>query len=194
MATTYLTGNEAFVKDIVSKAIPGYTGRKYKLETAESVDVRSYWDGGSRDYFAFVRVTGEGVSEPYQVPQQSAFDRPLAGADSVKLDSVPGLVCVRHTIFQGKDLGVTLMVHPSMLNAGFLPAKEDAGLSDNERTVLRCTRTYKSSYGGISNYRQSQSGLSMDAWNAAKDSLIGKGLLDKRGALTVKGRNAAQGL
>ncbi len=188
----HLTGNETLIRDIAKVAYPSYTGKKFRIETRETIDVRSCWDGGSRDYFTFVQVTGEGVVRGFEVGQQSAFDRPIHGAESVKLDTVPGLVCVRHSIFCGKDTGLTIFIHPSMMNPALLPAKVE--LTDTERKVLYYTRALKSSYGGISNYRQVNSGLTLEVWEATKADLVTKGLMARNGSLTVKGKNAAADL
>jgi hypothetical protein len=168
-------------------AYPGYTGKKFQIKVLEStIDVRSYWDGGSRDYYTFVRLDTMAVMP---IPQQSAFDKQVVGADSVQL--IPGMVCVKHSIFCGKDMGLTIYVHPD--NAPrLLPAKTD--LSDDEKIVLTYTCHLKSSYGGISNFRfheaHREKKITLEAWEAAKASLIVKGLLDKRGAVTIDGRNA----
>ena len=99
--------NNPLVKEIAKKAFPDYKGRKYRIETAKSVDVRSYWDGGSRDYFNFVRLDNLQVFG--QVSAQSMFDKPIHGADRVEL--IPGLACVRHSYFCGKDSGLTVIVN-----------------------------------------------------------------------------------
>jgi hypothetical protein len=191
MSTVYLTGNEPLVRKIANVAFPNYTGKAFKLQSAETVDVRSYWDGGSRDYYAFVQLTGEGdsvtVKRGMEVPQQSMFDKQIAGADSVKLDSVPGLVCVRHTYFCGKDMGITIMLHPSMMSQAFLPPAAPE-MTDDEKSVLKVTCERKAGYGGVS--RREYIGMPVDRWDAALASLVSKGMIDKRKAVTPAGRNA----
>jgi len=187
MNTFYLTGNEPLVGKIARAAFPGYTGKKFKIQARETVDVRSSWSGGSRDYFAFVQVTDGGVVPGYEVPQQSAFDRPLAGADAVRLDSVPGLVCVCHTIFQGKDMGITIIVHPSMMAQNMFPVATPE-LSEDEKDVLKVTCERKASYGGVS--RRESIGMRQEAWDTASASLLAKGMIQRNGAVTPAGRNA----
>jgi len=88
-------------------------------------------------------------------------------------------------------MGLTIYVHPSNL-AKLLP--KPAELTRHERTVLGYTARLKSSYGGISNYRfheaHERTGITLAEWDAAKQSIIGKKLLNKRGAITTQGRNA----
>lgn len=194
MAKIYVDANHPMVQSIVRAAYPNYTGRKFSFETRETVDVRSNWDGGSRDYYVLLQILPDGSIKTAEIPQMSAFDRQYQGADDVRTDMVPNLVIVRHSIFCGKDMGITMIVHPTMMNAGLLPMTQSAELSDNEKRVLYYTRTYKSSYAGIKNYRQHESGMALEVWEATKAILIEKGLLDKRGALTTEGKNAAQSL
>jgi hypothetical protein len=123
-----------------------------------------------------------------EMPQQSAYDAPIRGGDDVKL--VPGLVCVEHSIFCGKDTGITIHVHAE--NAPkYLPAPVD--LTEDEKTVIGYTKSCKSSYAGIPNFRfheaTRRTKITLDRWEAAKASCIVKGLLNKAGALTIDGRN-----
>ena len=124
------------------------------------------------------------------VPAQSAFDRPIHGADAVVLPD--GFACVEHSIFCGKDAGITIHIRPAN-SAGLLPAPVD--LSREQRIVLVATRSLKNTYAGVSNYRfveaNRDTGISREQWESAKADLIARGLLDSRGALNVAGRNAA---
>ena len=112
------------LKSICKAAFPSYNGRKFKvspLRTPESTfSVASYWDGGSRDYFSFVALS-DSMCASSEVPAQSAFDRPIAGADRVQLPK--GIVCVRHSIFCGKDTGCTVICRPDDLNSELIENK-----------------------------------------------------------------------
>lgn len=100
---------DATIKAIVAECYPNYKGRKFAIETQDRpLNVASYWDGGSRDYFVFYCLsTGKAVP----MPQQSAFDKKLPGADSVELPD--GIICVEHSYFCGKDGGITIHVNPA---------------------------------------------------------------------------------
>lgn len=162
-----------------------YHGRKFQIVPAESMTLSSYWDGGSRTYYAVIsQVPGEIQSVmigecggPFQPPPS-------------KVTLNPQTMVVSHHIFCGEDLGLTFYVHPSVLPK-YLP--EPASLPRNEKIVLSATRSYKSTYAGTSNYRfheaKRQTGIGLADWNIAKDSLIRRGLLNKAGALTVDGKN-----
>ena len=180
--------NDSDVRRLALTAFPEYNGHRFQVQIAKSVDVRSCWDGGSRSFFKFVRLDGSG--DTFTVPQQSAYDPQIIGGDAV--DLVPGLACVEHSIFCGRDTGITVYVHPD--NAPrYLPAPVE--VTDDEKTVLVFTSSLKSSYGGVSNYRYREAhrrtGITLERWDAAKVTLIGKGLLNKAGALTNEGRNLA---
>lgn len=99
---------DSFVKQLVAVTFPDYRGRKFRIEAqTHPLDCKSYWEGGSRDYFAFVRLAD---MQSQDVPQQSAFDRDIQGLESVTLPE--GIVCVERSYFCGKDIGITIHVNP----------------------------------------------------------------------------------
>ena len=111
---------DEFIRSLVSRAYPSYRGRKYRLRVSDApINCASYWDGGSRDYFCFANLATGEVSS--QVPAQSAFDKPISGAQDVRLPS--GFVCIEHSIFCGKDIGITIHVLPENA-ARLLPPAE----------------------------------------------------------------------
>lgn len=179
--------NDQDVMTIGRKAFPDYAGRKFRVKVAtHPIDVRSSWDGGSRTYFRFIKLSD--ASKSFEVPAQSAFDKPIEGADSVEL--VPGLACVKHSYFCGKDMGIEILVHPE--NAPRL-LPEPVALTDDEQTVLKYTKGFKPCYAGRSNNRlyeaQHHTDITEARWEIAKASCIQKGLLNRAGAITNAGRN-----
>lgn len=204
MTTIYLEPNDPAAHpaiDMMKRAFPSYAGKKFKVRVQETVNVRSYWDGGSREYFAFVNLADGRTTET--VHAQSAFDRPIPGADAVTLPD--GIACVVHSIFCGTDTGLTLILSPA--NAPrFLP--ETIELSELESLVLIATVSLKNSYGGESDIRfkrvreylasewrdgvrvDTGRRLTKDEWTTAQSALIGRKLLTAAGAITPSGRNA----
>jgi hypothetical protein len=179
--------NHPEVIALAQKAYPDYRGKKYRVEVRERINVQSYWDGGSRSYFKFIRL--DGSPDTVTIPAQSAFDPQIKGADSVPL--VSGLACVEHTYFCGKDMGIRVHVHPD--NAPrLLPAP--AELTEDELTVLKYTSHLKNSYSGQTNIRytraNAKTGITVERWDAAKALLINKKLLRADGSITGEGRNA----
>ena len=107
-ASIPVSRTDAFVGRILAATYPDYRGRKiFIVPQAYPLDVRSYWDGGSRSYYTFLNLA---TFERAAMPAQSAFDRQLAGADSVTLPT--GIACIEHVIFCGKDLGIRIHVNP----------------------------------------------------------------------------------
>lgn len=93
------------IKKIATTAYPDYKGRKFFAKIQERpIDTRSYWDGGSRDYFVFVDLRN---GRTMGVPAQSAYDKPMANADAIILPE--HCACVRRKIFCGKEMGLTVI-------------------------------------------------------------------------------------
>lgn len=110
---------DKFIRSIVAKAYPEYKGRKFFLSVTDApLDVRSYWDEGSRTYYTFANLATGEVSQ--QVPAQSAYDKQIGGANAVSLPQ--GFACVTHSYYCGRDCGVTIIVNPENA-AKFLPAE-----------------------------------------------------------------------
>lgn len=95
---------------------------------------------------------------------------------------------VKHSIFCGKDVGLTVYAHPAILTA-LLPAP--VVLTDAETIVLCATVALKASYDGRKPRRDeaARHGVDGAAFDAAQASLRDKGLMDARGAVTPDGRN-----
>jgi hypothetical protein len=180
MQTIYIDKPDDFMVSIARSI--GYSGRKFKLEISDRpINVKSYWSGGSREYYHFVSLSDK---KRVDVPAQSAFDHQIAGADNVTLPA--GICCVQHTIFCGKDLGLTFIVRPDNA-APMLPAVSD-DLTRNEKIVLAATCSLKS-FARIDEAKR-VTGISLLDYNAAKDQLIASGHLLKNGGISPKGRNA----
>lgn len=185
METVYLSPNE--VPEVLRRACRGYSGRKFEVKAATSVRFAdNAWSGGTKsDYWGVDLATGETFSPP-----RNDYGTLFTGPEpTVQLE--PGKAIVEHSRFCGSDMGIVFHVHPDNL-AKLLPAP--AELSNDERIVLCFTRSLKSNYGGISNYRfheaTQRTRITLERWEAAKLTLISRGLLDKRGAITPAGKNA----
>jgi hypothetical protein len=105
-----LTRLDPFTQQVARAAFPNYRGRKFYLEARETVNVKSYWDGGSRDFFTFVRLADLAT---LSMPPQSYFDPAIPGADHAPIP--PGFVCVQNRILCGKPAGLTFYVNPADL-------------------------------------------------------------------------------
>jgi hypothetical protein len=190
MTTTYLTAKDPAAQPairLMRAAFPGYTGRLFHLRVQDTVNVRSYWDGGSRDYFRFVSLDDGRTSA--EIPVQSPYDRPIPGAESVPLPA--GVACVEHAIVQGKDRGLTLIIGPA--NAPhWLPPGGD--LLEAHAIVLSATASLKNTYGGETDIRFRRAheitGITRAIWDQAVADVTAAKYLAVNGAITPNGRNA----
>ncbi len=176
----------------------GMPGEKYRttqfqfIVTDQVELINMQWSGGTKnDYVAVNLKTGE--SKPMIDPRPWPANQ--SAMPPVKIP--PDWAIAKRKTYKGKNLGVEFYIHPSNAPAA-LPSPEKQGEGEgmprDEEIVLVATRSLKSSYGGIKNYRfhsaNEKTGITPDRWRAARDSLIGGGYLNKRGAITPKGRNA----
>ena len=177
----------------------GYKGKRIAAQVTESVFVPAtagLWEGGTRNVYRAVRLA-DGV-------EMSLSDGNAAWSGNQK-DSkytLPaGIVVVRE--IQGSYSDLTIYVRPEDI-APLLPTPV-SDIPHYGKLVLQATRNLKSSYGGKDRYEMMRDeyrygglGVTMAGepfptraqWDEAKQALIGMGLLNKAGAITVAGRNA----
>ena len=109
METLKLTTIDPFTKRLFKTAYPAYKGRTFRLsvyEDAAQHNWNSYWDGGTRDYYVFIQLA---TLKTVPVPQNGTlFDR-----KKYRSTLPEGIVAVRHTIFCGKDVGLTIIARAS---------------------------------------------------------------------------------
>ena len=164
----------------------GYSGRTYSVKPFKGpMDLTSYWSGGSKDSYSVINLD---TLKTVDVPQGGSGH----GDVPYRVSTLPSnMAVVKHTTFQGKDLGITIYVNPDNLSK-MLPAPGEVSWA--EKVVLSATRSYKSSYGGVKDYRFQEAlrdtGITRQEWDEAKQSLIQKKMLNKAGAITNDGRNA----
>jgi|ETNvirenome_6_85_1030632.scaffolds.fasta_scaffold03832_11 hypothetical protein len=186
MTTHHIAKPDIFFKAMVKVCHPSYRGRMFKISTKIPDRLDSYWSGGSKDDFVFYELSTGTIAQVNRNHPFYEADQPS------KLKELPiGFVIVKHTMFQGKDLGITVYGNPEDISPLLPPSEE---LSVDEDAVLFFTRSYQSSYGGIKNFRYHEAhremGITEKRWEKAKASLIGRKLLNKAGAITPSGRNA----
>jgi hypothetical protein len=174
----------------------GYNGNKFSVVICETVTIPAdagNWGGGSRETWSAVRIA-DGATVPVS-------DNMSAPWDSSRRDKVvtltPDIAVIEHSIFLGKDVGLRIYICPAAA-APMLPAPV-AELPPVEMLVLEYTSSRKSSYNGqdrcamaLNDQRWNKNPITFTRadWNVAKENLIGRGLLNKAGAITTRGRNA----
>jgi len=179
------TETMAIVSRILSIAGMSYRGTQVEVNEFKGTRLDSAWCDGSRTTLAIVNYA-TGKAAP--VPENGTMFCPSIG----ELTSLPdNCLVVKHRIFRGKDMGIELLVPASFL-AKLLP--DTPTLTPEQMVVLYATRSLKSSYGGIPNYRfhqaHEETGITKEQWEQAKGELIDARLLNKAGAITPSGRNA----
>jgi hypothetical protein len=188
---------EPSISRIINAAYPGYKGRKCKLRVSDSHRVWDMWDGGSRDYTCFIELGTLRRLSSGDIPQEARQKQgnPFGLAITAEPLKIPeGVAVVIHSIFCGKDMGITIIANQANINPLLPQSNHD--LTEDQKIVLCFTRGLKSSYGGVKNLRfvkaNKRLGITEERWEAAKAECIDKGLLKKNGAITDEGRNAVE--
>lgn len=180
------------VKDVIARLFPTYKGRRdvYIIAAEQAELSGTYWEGGSRtEYAAYEPISKALRALPRFDPPQ--FGGPQV-APKVPLTDGNGHYIVVAAYHQGSFEYISLYVHPDNIVA-LLPAPIELTLA--QKVVLVFTRGLKSSYAGIADYRfheaHERTGISRQQWDEAKAACIAQGLLNKAGAITADGKNAA---
>ena len=101
------------VERLINMCYPNYKGRrKVKVEKRARYHVSDYWDGGSRDYAEFVHLPTNRIVRLEQLNYEhqdmsNPFNLPIG-----IVNITPDVAVVVNSIFQGKDMGITIYVHP----------------------------------------------------------------------------------
>lgn len=156
------------------------------LPPSAEIELRgNYWDGGSRSYWAAVKLDSK-------TAVTLGAQNPLIDPRGPKTAVPPGYLVAERVYFCGKDMGVTLHVRPE--NFALLLSSGEEEVSWAEKVVLSATRGLKNTYGGQTDLRFKEAyrivGISREEWNEAKGALTERGLLRKNGSITTEGRNA----
>ena len=165
----------------LAKKAFGYAGRTFAATAAESFTLLDYVDldnGGSWSDYAIVR--GDKCES-------------VRDGSGAKIELNASTMLLQHSYFCGHDTGITIYCHPALFPQ-LLPAGEARTLTTEQQIVLVATRSYKASYAGNSQVRYHeaarQTGITRADWERSKVECQGMGLLDKRGAITLAGKNA----
>ena len=185
MNVVHLKRSDKTVDSIVELAFPGYTGQKVQANITDTIHFyNTMWDGGSRRTYVLVDLA---CGRAVQLQQAEFLKRDALYEQPQPIPE--GFVCVVNAECRVDHIEI----HGPAANLQALLPKPSE-LTDDEKTVLIATRSYKSSYAGISNYRFHEAtiktGITQERWDAAKATLITKGMLNKAGAITVDGKNA----
>ncbi len=116
------------LKDVGKAAFPDYRGRKFRLVTDYfPKEINSYWDGGSRDYYCFLNLQNGKIVGVHS--NHPAFEAKFPNKVPVELP--PEIVLVEHSIFCGKDVGISVYAKPNEYLALETPKTPLAQILDN---------------------------------------------------------------
>lgn len=186
--TTYLEP-----RDVPKHLIPyDYKGKKFRAITATKYTHNShdgYWHGGSRKTATAIRLR-DGFAFPLDDTSKHPLHNP---SSSNTFDIKPGYAIREHSIFCGKDMGLTYYVHPQDTTLALPTPIPD--LSSAELFVLHAIKSFKSADRYINaarDHRAPQPVPSIREYEVAKVTLANKGLLGGNGCLTTKGKNVIE--
>jgi hypothetical protein len=185
METVHLRRSDPTVDALIRAALPSWSGQRVEAIVTDSVHFwGTNWDEGSRRTYVIVRLADLST---YRIEQAPFMRRSALHENRYELPEGFVVVVRREGRYDGIE------IHTAAANVTrLLPAP--VTLTEDEEIVLVATRSLKSSYGGVSNYRFSEArrhtGIDLHRWETAKSTLIARKLLNKAGAITVEGRNA----
>lgn len=180
-ANPYVKADE-IVRKIMRAAFPDWKGREVEIKPHDgTINLASYWSGGSRSFFAFVRLSD---LKSMGVPAQSMFDRPITGIDRYRM--MPGALVVEWSVYRGKRMTPIIYVHPENVSQVALPAPA-VELDLIHALGLLVTRRYISA----ARYKEFNqwTNASKAQYEAVRVDLQAMGLLKKNNSLTTEGKN-----
>ena len=165
----------------------GYSGKKFKLSTNIPHRLSSYWDGGSKDYFYFYSPHNQTLLEVHS--NHPMFE---PGQPAILKELPVDLILIEHSIFCGKDMGLTFYVQAENITQ-YLP-RSNNDLSKIEKAILIATSGLKNTYAGQTEIRYKEVikyfPLTFQEYRDLQNKLIQKGLLRSNYSITPEGRNA----
>ena len=184
MTRRYLEPSE--VPALLLRAFPAYTGRKFAAVVCEAVSLHdAYWSGGSRSTYRALELATGRTCDPVSFVLNPPQFGGAARAVTVPLPS--GWVIVQHSIFCGKDAGLTFHIRAENA-APLLPGPVALGaLSRAALVVLHVSCSYKAFARRDEAARLGVRGAGYDSGLAECKAV---GLVNAAGAVTVRGDNA----
>lgn len=99
------------VAPLVTATFPDYTGRKFRVEAVESVLFSDLnYSGGTRNQFRACTIDGQSIESKFNLNQPPPWANPFEGK---RVELPAGAVVVEHSMFCGKDCGLTIYVNPA---------------------------------------------------------------------------------
>jgi hypothetical protein len=111
---------------LVARCYPAYRGRKWKVSRQRAISMYdNYWSGGTKGTYTLVNMDS---MEILPIGNSEAPWSAL-GEDKIKRREIPlNALILKHTIFQGHDLGITFIVHPDSVARFYNLATDESSL------------------------------------------------------------------
>jgi hypothetical protein len=107
----YIQVKKADVASIVAATFPEYRGRKIKLAAVEKTSLHDLnWSGGSRSVYRSCTTDGLYIGSSAKANAVAPW---VNAAEGQTVPIPQGAVLVRHSMFCGKDTGLTIYVNPA---------------------------------------------------------------------------------
>lgn len=107
MLSFKVSKSDKAIRAILSVCYPGWTGRKVSVRVATQYQMADYWDGGSRSF-----VVGYELATGRKAETLGASQIPMNRLAHAVVSIPAGVALVEHSIFCGRDAGVTVVVRP----------------------------------------------------------------------------------
>lgn len=188
MTTLYFNLNDnQLIKEVVKAAFPELPrGTKIQVTWGMSrMNLTGWWDEGNCNRYSLVNLS---TLEAKLIPTAHPFFEAENHAKYKDVELKEGFVAVQYRMgWSGNHVTVFTSATAPVLSSG-------EEISEDLTMLLLCTKSLKSSYAGISDYR-AYSLKEKFGWTAAKvqnlrNEAISKGLMSKNKALTINGKNA----
>lgn len=170
-----------------------YNGRKFKVQASGKVTIHdTIWGGGTRSTWHMLRLADGALAPLDQSKRDPKPGDPfgwIPNVDGQSFDIPEGYAVVEHSIFCGKDMGLTFYVRPEAL-APLLPPP--AEIDQRDRRIL-------GTFAGLKSGEYRREALAKLSYTGAdRDRLVALGMLrvssNGATAVTTAGRNASQGM
>ncbi len=98
------------VAHLLANTFPHYSGRKFRIELRPTVTFGDLnWSGGSRCQYRACTAAGTPIGDGAEWNACAPWRNPMEGATC---PIPPGVVVVEHTMFCGRDCGITFHINP----------------------------------------------------------------------------------
>lgn len=177
-----LEPHDPMAMKLAHASFPDYTGRKFTVRVVPEgtpIEITNSWSGGSREWFVVMNLA---TLKSIMVPQNGdAF----SGKHYAPVKVHENVCVVMHSIYSGKDMGLTFIV--SEKNAAQLLPAASSDLTRKDKVVLYLLRSYKPAY------RRDEArkvGVTPTEFDTIVANLKVKQYVSSTGGITPKGRNA----